>query len=239
MTELTASRFPGALSPLVARLLSVPVLLVVLGGGAFVFAAVVTNNFAASSALVLGWFGVVGAGALVASRRWPGLRSTLAATFGAACVVALVGGYWTSVRDEVVNEAVVVGVPARDATPPSSPASPAAPAAANVTQAEGAFSSLAHDTSGTARIVRLAAGGSVLTLTDLATDNGPDLRVYLVAGGSGDDVSDNVDLGALKGNIGNQQYSIPEGVDTRKYRSVVVWCRAFSVAFGRADLTAA
>jgi Electron transfer DM13 len=235
MTELTARRFPGALSPLMARLLSVPALLVVLSGGAFVFAALVTNNFAVSSVLVLGWFGVVGAASLVAARRWPGLRSTLVATFAAACVVALVGGYWTSVRDDVVNETVAVGVPAREVPPTS----PAAPAPVNVTEAEGAFSSLAHDTSGTARIVRLAGGGRVLTLTDLATDNGPDLRVYLVAGGSGDDVSDNVDLGELKGNIGNQQYSVPEGVDTTKYRSVVVWCRAFSVAFGRADLTAA
>lgn len=234
MTELAARRFPGGLGPVTARAVAVPLLLAVLAGGAFVFAALVTNSFAFSSVLVLGWFGAVGAGALVASRRWPGLRSTLFATFGAACVVALVGGYWTSVRDEVVNETVVTGVVA---PPTAAGAPPAAPV--NLIEAQGGFSSLAHDTSGTARIVKLAEGGHVLTLTDLETDNGPDLRVYLVAGGSGGDVSDNVDLGALKGNIGNQQYTIPDGTDTSRYRSVVVWCRAFSVAFGRADLTPA
>lgn len=231
MTDLTTRRFPGGLGPVTARAAAVPLLLAVLAGGAFVFAALVTNSFVLSSVLVLGWFGAVGAGALLASRRWPGLRSTLFATFGAACVVALVGGYWTSVRDEVVNETVATGVVA---PAPSTGAPPAAPV--NLIEQQGDFSSLAHDTSGTARIVKLAEGGHVLTLTDLATDNGPDLRVYLVAGGGGG-VSDNIDLGALKGNIGNQQYAIPEGTDTTRYRSVVVWCRAFSVAFGRADLT--
>lgn len=238
MNELVARRFPGGMGPLTARAVAVPLLLAVLAGGAFVFAALVTNSFAVSSVLVLGWFGAVGAGAMLAARRWPGLRATLFATFGAACVVALVGGYWTSVRDEVVNETVATGVVA---PPPAAPSAAARPPAepVNLVERQGDFSSLAHDTSGTARFVKLAQGGHVLTLTDLDTDNGPDLRVYLVAGGSGDDVGDNVDLGALKGNIGNQQYEIPAGVDTAKYTSVVVWCRAFSVAFGRADLTPA
>jgi Electron transfer DM13 len=230
MTEPTARRFPGGMPPALARLLSVVAVLVVLGGGAFVFAALVTNSFVASSLLVLGWFVAVAVGALVVARRWPGLRSALFATFGAACVLTLVGGYWTSVRDEVVNENVAVAVAQSTATPD---------ATVNLVEREGGFRSLAHDTSGTARIVKLAAGGRVLTITDLETDNGPDLRVYLVAGGSGDDVSQNVDLGALKGNIGNQQYAVPADVDPATYTSVVVWCRAFSVAFGRADLTAA
>ncbi len=47
------------------------------------------------------------------------------------------------------------------------------------------------------------------------------------------------DLGALKGNKGNQQYVLPAGADLSRYRSVVIWCRAFSAAFARARLAPA
>jgi hypothetical protein len=67
--------------------------------------------------------------------------------------------------------------------------------------------------------------------------NGPDLRVYLVPG-DGKDTGDRIDLGGLKGNIGNQQYDVPAGANTAKYRTVVIWCRSFSVAFARATLSA-
>ena len=55
----------------------------------------------------------------------------------------------------------------------------------------------------------------MLTLTNFEVDNGPDLRVYLVAGPARDEseVEDFEDLGALKGNKGNQQYDIPRGLD--------------------------
>ena len=79
----------------------------------------------------------------------------------------------------------------------------------------------------------------MLTLTNFEVDNGPDLRVYLVAGPARDEsgVDDFEDLGALKGNQGNQQYELPSGVDLERYSTVVIWCRAFSVNFARAPLT--
>jgi hypothetical protein len=52
------------------------------------------------------------------------------------------------------------------------------------------------------------------------------------------DVGGAVDLGRLKGNIGNQQYAVPEGVDVAAGATVVIWCRAFSVNFAQADLRA-
>jgi hypothetical protein len=75
----------------------------------------------------------------------------------------------------------------------------------------------------------------VLTLTDFAVANGPDLRVYLVPG-DGKDTGDHIDLGGLKGNKGNQQYDLPKDADIGRHRTVVIWCRAFSVAFARATL---
>jgi hypothetical protein len=45
-----------------------------------------------------------------------------------------------------------------------------------------------------------------------------------------------VDLGPLKGNVGDQNYAVATGVDTAAYSSVVVWCARFHVPFGAADL---
>mgnify|MGYP006159769801 CR=1 FL=1 len=87
-----------------------------------------------------------------------------------------------------------------------------------------------------------AVGAEVLTrLTDFATSNGPALHVYLVAA---DDAKDNdtvkkasfLDLGPLKGNIGDQNYDVPADLDLTRYRAVSIWCRRFSVNFGAAPL---
>ena len=94
--------------------------------------------------------------------------------------------------------------------------------------------------SGTATSLRLDGGDRMLTFTDFDVANGPDLRVYLVAGPARTEaeVKDLVDLGKLKGNVGDQQYRIPKSVDLKRYATVVIWCRAFSVLFARASLRA-
>lgn len=48
-----------------------------------------------------------------------------------------------------------------------------------------------------------------------------------------------VELGKLKGNLGNQNYTVPAGTDLSQFRSAVLWCQRFSVAFGAADLSTA
>jgi hypothetical protein len=106
----------------------------------------------------------------------------------------------------------------------------------------GPFHAVGHETSGTAAVYRLADGKQILRLTDLATANGPDLFVYLLAASDAKDDAtvkntDSIDLGALKGNRGNQNYDLPSSVDLAKYRAVAIWCRSFSVNFGAAPLT--
>lgn len=109
------------------------------------------------------------------------------------------------------------------------------------TLARGRFHSNAHETKGLATVVRLEDGRRLLRLTEFATSNGPDVRVYLVAAA---DVQDEaaakeagfVDLGELKGNLGDQNYEIPADLDLSKYRAVSIWCRRFSVNFGAAPL---
>jgi hypothetical protein len=47
---------------------------------------------------------------------------------------------------------------------------------------------------------------------------------------------DHVELGPMKGNIGDQNYDIPSTVDLEKYRTVTIWCKRFGVNFGSAPL---
>ena len=108
----------------------------------------------------------------------------------------------------------------------------------------GQFHSVAHETKGTAAVHDLGGDRRVLRLTDFATSNGPDVRVYLVAA---EDASDNetvtkagfIELGKLKGNEGDQNYDIPAGTDLTRYRAVTIWCRRFAVNFATAPLTIA
>ena len=107
--------------------------------------------------------------------------------------------------------------------------------------ASGEFHAGAHETKGKAAIFKLADGKRTLRLTGFETSNGPDVHVYLVAAG---DAKDNdtvkkagfVDLGSLKGNIGDQNYDVPANVDLAKYRAATIWCARFNVNFGTAPL---
>ena len=90
-----------------------------------------------------------------------------------------------------------------------------------------------HNAEGMAKVIRLDDSNMILRLENFKATNGPDLYVYLATDKS---ASDFVDLGRLKGNIGNQNYEIPEGTDFSRYDTVLIWCKAFSVLFGSAEL---
>ncbi|MFS1516318.1 DM13 domain-containing protein [Bacillus sp. SCS-151] len=90
-----------------------------------------------------------------------------------------------------------------------------------------------HNISGNAFTVT-ADGKMYIRFEQFSVTNGPDLKVYLTK--EGQPTSEGIDLGKLKGNQGDQNYEIPEGVDLSEYNKVVVWCRAFDVDFGYAML---
>ena len=117
------------------------------------------------------------------------------------------------------------------------------PARGPVTVAAGRFRSLGHTTSGRAAVLEVDDGRRFLRLEDLHTSNGPDLFVYLstaVADGPRDRFDDEfVSLGRLKANQGNQNYELDAGTSLDRYRTVVIWCRRFTYAFGAADLAPA
>ena len=106
---------------------------------------------------------------------------------------------------------------------------------------EGSFIDRSHPTEGVAVVLNDGTQQRFLRFEDFATDNGPDLNVYLssappdASAGAFDD--DFVDLGDLKGNIGAQNYEIPTDVDLNHHSTVVIWCVRFSVAFGAAELS--
>jgi hypothetical protein len=118
--------------------------------------------------------------------------------------------------------------------------SEAAPAATVRTLSSAAFRSHEHATRGRARVIAAPDGRRYVRFEDFSTSNGPALKVYLSAAratGPGDSFDDRfVDLGDLKGNIGPQNYAIPRAVRLDRYRSVVVWCKRFSVPFAAAAL---
>lgn len=99
----------------------------------------------------------------------------------------------------------------------------------------------AHQGAGTATAYELADGSRVLRLEDFSVTNGPQLHVYLApvdeAGVPDVDAAGAVDLGPLKGNVGNQNYDIPDGVDLASPTAVVVWCVPFRVTFATAVLS--
>jgi hypothetical protein len=123
--------------------------------------------------------------------------------------------------------------PAPDTTEPPEPVIEAL--------ARGQFVSLDHGTSGTATVLGDGSPQRFLRLTDFATDNGPDVNVYLTPVGPDAEEStfddDYVDLGDMKGNVGDQNYEIPAGVDLARYDTVVIWCVRFDSAFGAAALS--
>lgn len=75
---------------------------------------------------------------------------------------------------------------------------------------------------------------TILRLEDLDATNGPDLHLFLAKPGS--KTGDGINLGKLKGNIGNQNYELPQNTDLSVYSKVVIYCKQFSVDFGYSEL---
>lgn len=108
--------------------------------------------------------------------------------------------------------------------------------------AQGSFASLAHHTQGSA-ILYKQGRGYLLRLQNFSTSNGPDVHLYLTQGAGVDNAGIKagrfLDLGNLKGNIGNQNYTLPASFSPDQYKGVSIWCKRFAVNFAGTDLTLA
>jgi hypothetical protein len=149
---------------------------------------------------------------------------------------------WKLLIDHRVNEAL-----------PALATEPVAVATAEPTQepdggpravllARGTLISHEHSTSGTVSVIRQPNGHRVLAIADLRTSDGPVVKVWLTDqkvtpdGWHVFDDGSYVNLGGLKGNLGNQLYPIPDGADLSVLHSVTIWCDRFDVSFGAAEL---
>jgi hypothetical protein len=107
--------------------------------------------------------------------------------------------------------------------------------------AQGQFSGVDtfHQGSGSTAIFQ-QGNRRVLRFEDFSVTNGPDLHVILTRHPSPSKPSqvgdDYIDLGPLKGNLGNQNYEIRTDVELSAYQGVVIYCVPFHAVFATATL---
>ena len=176
--------------------------------------------------------------------HWHPFISASAALIGAGLVIFVL--VWFQPQKLFLNKTVNEPAPGVIATAPAgethhdATAGGSPPPALRVVRS-GSFRSLEHATTGKVIVLRRPAGSLILRLEHLSTSNGPDLRVYLSRVPAGGDLrayrTGFIDLGALKGNRGSQNYLIPAGTDLSAFKSAVIWCRRFVVGFGVAPLS--
>jgi hypothetical protein len=146
-------------------------------------------------------------------------------------VPVLVGAWWAFRPEKLfVNQKVNEAAPAALSSEPE---------ALYTGKLEGKI----HQTSGRATIYKAADGRQYLRLSDFTTSNGPDVHVLLVRAEDkaldqeivkGD--LESVELGALKGNQGDQNYELPATADLNQYQAVAIYCERFHAIFGVAKL---
>jgi Electron transfer DM13 len=109
----------------------------------------------------------------------------------------------------------------------------------------GVLASKLHETSGRATIYRTQNGAMSLHLTGFHTSNGPDVHVVLAASSdpalqaiTPGKALESIEIGALKGNEGDQEYVLPAHLDLTRYNTIAIYCERFRAVFGTAKLDA-
>jgi hypothetical protein len=205
--------------------------------GLLLFAAVIAPTYIVALILAALWF----VAAYYLLGRWTRnrrhLRFPIRIAFGGTVLAILLWILINSFNGKTVHEQLVTGTKVSDAQPtariPEKPQKPAP--AGNILLSTGKFDSAgAGSVSGQASYVKLENGTVMVTIKGLDVMSAPTLHVFL-AKKDGKDVSAHKDLGSLKGNKGDMQYTIPPRTDPRQYKTVVIWNKAFGVPFARAE----
>jgi len=179
--------------------------------------------------------------------------------FIAAVLVVAAASFWAfrpdtlfldSVVDESLDDAFGPTTTVVATEPPASTTTPSDPGPTTTTTTEavgpveptvvsmGAFVGIDHQATGTAAIYT-AEGRSVLRFEgDTDIQNGPDLYVWLVPAPGYESGTPEafLDLGLLKGNVGAQNYELPDDFDPDGDWTVLIWCRRFATPFAAAPL---
>lgn len=168
----------------------------------------------------------------------------VAAIVGAIVLVAI-GWYLGSplfirtTANEALPTAVATAAPTASGAATaaaSAPVPPVEPTPRVVARGELQYVDPLHNGKGPVSLLQLSSG-PLVRFENVAITNAPDIHVYLSreTGGKWSE-STSLYLGALKATNGSFNYDVPLTTDLAAYRSVVVWCRAFSVLITWADL---
>jgi Electron transfer DM13 len=90
-----------------------------------------------------------------------------------------------------------------------------------------------HKSSGTVEVYQ-ANGSKTLQFKNFNGSTKPDVRVYL--SDSPSNVDNATELGAVKATNGSFNYTFEDNIDLASRKYVVLWCKQFSVLFGKAEL---
>lgn len=90
-----------------------------------------------------------------------------------------------------------------------------------------------HYGSGDVSVLKTGDGYILRFEDNFNVANGPDLYVGL---GKDGEYKSETQIARLKGNIGSQNYILPDEINLEDYNEIWIWCRAFSVGFAKARL---
>jgi hypothetical protein len=130
------------------------------------------------------------------------------------------------------------GAPATTTTTaPPTTTEPPAPSEPVVVKT-GAFFGIDHAAEGTAAIYEQAGRHVLRFEDDTDIQNGPDLYVWVLPSAEyeGGTPTEYIDLGKIKGNVGGQNYELPDDFDPTTEHSVLIWCLRFNTPFAAAPL---
>ncbi|HEV2011028.1 MAG TPA: DM13 domain-containing protein [Candidatus Limnocylindria bacterium] len=118
--------------------------------------------------------------------------------------------------------------------PPGAPTAAATPA--TLATGELGYVDAIHNGAGAVLLIR-TGDAVVLRFENVAITNAPDVHVYLSRETGGNwTPATSVYLGPLKATNGSFNYAVPAEANISLNKSVVVWCRQFSVLITWADL---
>ena len=126
-----------------------------------------------------------------------------------------------------------------ETTPPTEPPTTAPPEPSGPIEiATGGFFGIDHSAEGTAAVYEQDGQYVLRFEDDTDIQNGPDLFVWVLEADEydGGDPGTFIDLGKLKGNVGGQNYELPDEFDPAIHQYVLIWCKRFSVPFAAAPL---
>ncbi|GAB3710994.1 hypothetical protein GCM10027592_48150 [Spirosoma flavus] len=98
--------------------------------------------------------------------------------------------------------------------------------------AQGTFVNRVHTVKGTVSVYK-KGNSRTLTFTNFSTDGGPDLRIYITEDAA---LTNFIEVSKLT-MTGNFSVDLPGNYSPAQHKTVLIWCKSFSVLFGSATLT--